>query len=152
MNCAIDSLKLESASFVDEKLRALHSDILWSVKTREGDGYIYVVIEHQSREDIHMAFRLMRYSMAVMQRHIEHDKRLGCYRWSSRCYFITVAVVLIPGPVLAGRICRPDYRTETLQPAAFPLVDVHRRARRRDCAASQSRPLEVDPKHIRQCD
>lgn len=64
--CDLDSLKLESASFVDEKLRALHSDILWSVKTREGDGYIYVVIEHQSREDIHMAFRLMRYSMAVM--------------------------------------------------------------------------------------
>ena len=50
--CDLDSLKLESASFVDEKLRALHSDILWSVKTREGDGYIYVVIEHQSREDI----------------------------------------------------------------------------------------------------
>ncbi|SQN45810.1 YjiP protein [Escherichia coli] len=47
--CDLDSLKLESASFVDEKLRALHSDILWSVKTREGDGYIYVVIEHQSR-------------------------------------------------------------------------------------------------------
>ena len=69
--CDLDSLKLESASFVDEKLRALHSDILWSVKTREGDGYIYVVIEHQSREDIHMAFRLMRYSMAVMQRHID---------------------------------------------------------------------------------
>ncbi|SQP07231.1 YjiP protein [Escherichia coli] len=38
--CDLDSLKLESASFVDEKLRALHSDILWSVKTREGDGYI----------------------------------------------------------------------------------------------------------------
>ncbi len=73
--CDLDTLKLESARFVDEKLRALHSDILWSVKTREGDGYIYVVIEHQSREDIHMAFRLMRYSMAVMQRHIEHDKR-----------------------------------------------------------------------------
>ncbi len=40
--CDLDSLKLEYASFVDEKLRALHSDILWSVKTREGDGYIYV--------------------------------------------------------------------------------------------------------------
>ncbi len=112
--CDLDSLKLESASFVDEKLRALHSDILWSVKTREGDGYIYVVIEHQSREDIHMAFRLMRYSMAVMQRHIEHDKRRYRYRWLSRCCFITVAVVLTLVPVLAGRICRPDYRTETL--------------------------------------
>ena len=79
--CDLDSLKLESASFVDEKLRALHSDILWSVKTREGDGYIYVVIEHQSREDIHMAFRLMRYSMAVMQRHIEHDTRRHLIRY-----------------------------------------------------------------------
>lgn len=95
--CDLDSLKLESASFVDEKLRALHSDILWSVKTREGDGYIYVVIEHQSREDIHMAFRLMRYSMAVMQRHIEHDKRRPL-PLVIRCCFITIAVVLTPGP------------------------------------------------------
>lgn len=94
--CDLDSLKLESASFVDEKLRALHSDILWSVKTREGDGYIYVVIEHQSREDIHMAFRLMRYSMAVMQRHIEHDKRRQL-PLVIPMLFITVAVVLIPG-------------------------------------------------------
>ncbi len=64
----------------------------------------------------------MRYSMAVMQRHIEHDKP-GRYRWLSRCCFITVAVVLTLVPVLAGRNCRPDYRTETLY-AAFPLVDV----------------------------
>ena len=92
--CDLDSLKLESASFVDEKLRALHSDILWSVKTREGDGYIYVVIEHQSREDIHMAFRLMRYSMAVMQRHIEHDKR----RQLPLVIPMLLAVALIPGP------------------------------------------------------
>lgn len=95
--CDLDTLKLESASFVDENLRALHSDILWSVKTREGEGYIYVVIEHQSREDIHMAFRLMRYSMAVMQRHIEHDKRQPLPLVIPMLFF-TVAVVLIPGP------------------------------------------------------
>ncbi|EOL1193123.1 Rpn family recombination-promoting nuclease/putative transposase [Escherichia coli] len=121
--CDLDSLKLESASFVDEKLRALHSDILWSVKTREGDGYIYVVIEHQSREDIHMAFRLMRYSMAVMQRHIEHDKRRPLplvipmlfyhgsrspYPWSL-CWLDEFA-----DPTTARK----------LYSAAFPLVDV----------------------------
>lgn len=44
--CDFDSLKLEFVSFVDEKLRALYFDILWSVKIREGDGYIYVVIEY----------------------------------------------------------------------------------------------------------
>lgn len=141
--CDLDTLKLESTSFVDEKLRALHSDILWSVKTREGDGYIYVVIEHQSREDIHMAFWLMRYSMAVIQRHIEHDKRQP--RWSSRCCFITVAAVLILVPVLAGRIYRPDYRTEALY-RRVPAGGYHCRAGRRDCAASQSRPAGVAPK------
>ncbi|HBL8919611.1 Rpn family recombination-promoting nuclease/putative transposase [Escherichia coli] len=145
------SLKLESASFVDEKLRALHSDILWSVKTREGDGYIYVVIEHQSREDIHMAFRLMRYSMAVMQRHIEHDKRRPLplvipmlfyhgsrspYPWSL-CWLDEFAA-----PTTARK----------LYSAAFPLVDVtvvpddeivqHRRVAL----------LELIQKHIRQRD
>ncbi len=69
-----------------------------------------------------MAFRLMRYSMAVMQRHIE-QVNAGRYRWSSRCCFITVAVALSLVPVLAGRICRPGYRTEVYN-AAFPLVDV----------------------------
>ena len=149
--CDLDSLKLESASFVDEKLRALHSDILWSVKTREGDGYIYVVIEHQSREDIHMAFRLIRYSMAVMQRHIEHDKRRPLplvipmlfyhgsrspYPWSL-CWLDEFA-----DPTTARK----------LYTAAFPLVDVtvvpddeivqHRRVAL----------LELIQKHIRQRD
>ncbi|EFI2803196.1 Rpn family recombination-promoting nuclease/putative transposase [Escherichia coli] len=149
--CDLDSLKLESASFVDEKLRALHSDILWSVETREGDGYIYVVIEHQSREDIHMAFRLMRYSMAVMQRHIEHDKRRPLplvipmlfyhgsrspYPWSL-CWLDEFA-----DPTTARK----------LYTAAFPLVDVtvvpddeivqHRRVAL----------LELIQKHIRQRD
>ncbi|EOB2257137.1 Rpn family recombination-promoting nuclease/putative transposase [Escherichia coli] len=149
--CDLDSLKLESASFVDEKLRALHSDILWSVKTREGDGYIYVVIEHQSREDIHMAFRLMRYSMAVMQRHIEHDKRRPLplvipmlfyhgsrspYPWSL-CWLDEFA-----DPTTARKLYN----------AAFPLVDItvvpddeivqHRRVAL----------LELIQKHIRQRD
>jgi predicted transposase/invertase (TIGR01784 family) len=41
------------------------------MKTSEGHGYIYVVIEHQSRPDVHMAFRLMRYAIAAMQNHLD---------------------------------------------------------------------------------
>ena len=51
-------------------MRAYYSDVLWSLKTREGDGYIYTIIEHQSTADTHMAFRLMRYAIAVMHRHL----------------------------------------------------------------------------------
>ncbi len=69
--CDLQTLKLESGSFIEDSLRASYSDVLWSLKTNEGDGYIYVVIEHQSSPDAHMAFRLIRYAMAAMQRHLD---------------------------------------------------------------------------------
>ncbi|SQC39537.1 transposase [Klebsiella pneumoniae] len=64
--CDLDTLQLESASFIEESLRAWYSDVLWSLKTASGEGYIYVVIEHQSSPDAQMAFRLMRYAIAAM--------------------------------------------------------------------------------------
>lgn len=49
--CELETLRLESASFIEEDLRACYSDVLWSLKTTAGEGYIYVVIEHQSSPD-----------------------------------------------------------------------------------------------------
>ncbi|MEG0531399.1 MAG: Rpn family recombination-promoting nuclease/putative transposase [Citrobacter sp.] len=69
--CKLDTLKLESGSFVEEDLRASYSDVLWSLQTTKGNGYIYALIEHQSSPDAHMAFRLMRYAIAAMQRHLD---------------------------------------------------------------------------------
>ena len=69
--CDLQTLKLESDSFIEENLRAYYSDVLWSVNTTEGNGYIYVVIEHQSTPDAHMAFRLMRYAVVAMQKHLD---------------------------------------------------------------------------------
>lgn len=69
--CNLQTLQLESGSFIDEDLRASHSDILYSLQTQAGDGYIYLLIEHQSSADRHMAFRLMRYAIAAMQRHLD---------------------------------------------------------------------------------
>ena len=61
--------------------------MLWSLKTASGEGYIYVVIEHQSSPDAQMAFRLMRYAIAAMQRHL--DGGLQNCRWWCRCSSIT---------------------------------------------------------------
>lgn len=73
--CDLNTLCLQSGSFVEENMRAYYSDILYSLNTRTGKGYIYALIEHQSSPDKHMAFRLMRYAIAAMQRHLEagHD-------------------------------------------------------------------------------
>lgn len=46
--CNLQTLRLEPTSFIEKSLRAYYSDVLWSVETSDGDGYIYCVIEHQS--------------------------------------------------------------------------------------------------------
>lgn len=76
--CDLSALKLESGSFVKDDLRQYFSDVLYSLKTTAGEGYVHVLIEHQSSHDKHMAFRLMRYAVAAMQRHLEacHKKLL----------------------------------------------------------------------------
>lgn len=55
---------------MDEKLRSRVSDMLYSLHTTQGKGYIYCVIEHQSKPDKLMAFRLLRYALAAMQQHL----------------------------------------------------------------------------------
>lgn len=121
--CDLNTLKLESGSFVEENLRQYFSDVLYSLKTTAGDdGYVHVLIEHQSTPDQHMAFRLIRYAVAAMQRHLEagHKKlplvipmlfytgKRSPYPYSTRW------LDEFANPELAGK----------LYSAAFPLVDV----------------------------
>ncbi|CNF62753.1 putative transposase [Yersinia enterocolitica] len=69
--CDLSTLRLESGSFIENNLRACYSDVLYSLKTTAGDGYVYALIEHQSSPDKHMALRMMRYAIAAMQSHLE---------------------------------------------------------------------------------
>lgn len=68
--CDLSSLTLTSGSFIEDDLRSYCSDVLYSLRTSSGDGYVYCLIEHQSSPDRHMAFRLLRYAVAAMQRHL----------------------------------------------------------------------------------
>ncbi|WP_380183682.1 Rpn family recombination-promoting nuclease/putative transposase [Kalamiella sp. sgz302252] len=69
--CNLSTLKLTSGSFIEDDLRTYHSDVLYSLETTEGEGYIYCLIEHQSTPDKQMSFRLMRYAIAAMKRHLD---------------------------------------------------------------------------------
>ncbi|WGM09041.1 Rpn family recombination-promoting nuclease/putative transposase [Arsenophonus nasoniae] len=73
--CDLDSLKVESGSFIDSDMKNYQSDILYSVSTKKGSGYIYVLIEHQSTPDKLIAWRLMRYSLSAMHKHLEHGNK-----------------------------------------------------------------------------
>lgn len=69
--CDLNTLQLASGSFIEDDLRPYYSDVLYSLKAGNGDGYVYCLIEHQSTPDKHMAFRLIRYAIAAMQRHLD---------------------------------------------------------------------------------
>jgi len=120
--CDLSTLKLESGSFVEDDLRQYFSDVLYSLKTTAGDGYVHVLIEHQSSPDRHMAFRLLRYAVVAMQRHLEAGHR-------------TLPLV-IPVLFYTGKRSPYPYSTrwldefddpvvaEKLYGGAFPLTDI----------------------------
>ena len=120
--CDLNTLQLASGSFIEENLRPYFSDVLYVLKTFSGDGYVHVLIEHQSTPDKHMAFRLMRYAVAAMQRHLDDGhKKLP---------------LVIPVLFYAGKRSPYPYSTnwlhefdapglaEKLYSNDFPLVDV----------------------------
>ena len=75
--CDLSTLRLEPCTFVDQDLKQYACDALFSMKTVDGeDGYIYCLVEHQSTENAFMAFRMLRYAVAAMQRHFEQHKTL----------------------------------------------------------------------------
>lgn len=41
-------VELESGFFVEDDLRQRFSEVLYSLHTVEGEGYVHVLIEHQS--------------------------------------------------------------------------------------------------------
>lgn len=68
--CNLETLQLDPGSFIEDDLRSYYSDIIYSLQTASGKGYVHVLIEHQSTPDKHMAFRLLRYAVAAMQQHL----------------------------------------------------------------------------------
>lgn len=56
------TLKMEKDSFVDKTLKKSILDILFSVKFNSEDGYLFLLLEHQSKPDYYMAFRLFKYT------------------------------------------------------------------------------------------
>ncbi|WGL99941.1 Rpn family recombination-promoting nuclease/putative transposase (plasmid) [Arsenophonus sp. aPb] len=120
--CDFSTLAMESGSFIEPDLRSQCSDMLYSVQTTAGKGYIYTLIEHQSRPEKLMAFRLLRYSVAAMHQHLEQGNK-------------TLPVV-IPLLFYQGKTSPYPYSTQWLDcfadpelaksvyMQAFPLVDI----------------------------
>lgn len=148
--CDLDTLQLASGSFVEEDLKAQYSDVLYSLNMQGASDYLHILIEHQSSPDKKMAFRMIRYAIAAMHRHIEAGYEqlplvipILFYQGKTSPYPYSLCWLdMFTSPALAKRLYS--------QP--FPLVDItvipddeimqHRRIA----------VLELMQKHIRQRD
>ena len=70
----LDSLCLQSGSFIGEKLEQKLTDILYKVDMGAKSGYLYLLAEHQSTADYWMPLRVQRYVCEILLQHIEQHK------------------------------------------------------------------------------
>ncbi|CAK7062352.1 Rpn family recombination-promoting nuclease/putative transposase [Providencia sp.] len=73
--CDFNTLALTNSSFIDKQLRSRLSDVLYSVQTTHGKGYLYLLVEHQSTPDKLMAWRLMHYAFLAMNQHLQQGNK-----------------------------------------------------------------------------
>lgn len=148
--CDLNTLQLASGSFIEDDLRPYYSDVLYSLKAGNGYGYVYCLIEHQSTPDKHMAFRLMRYAIAAMQRHIDAGHKT---------LPLVIPVLFYQGKVSPypysmswlDEFETPEY-ARTLYGENFPLVDITIIPDDEIMQHRRMAILELLQKHIRQRD
>ena len=68
----LDSLFICKESYIDEELKEYIDDIVYRVNIEEGQqGYIYLALEHQSTAKHLMAFRFIKYQLAIIDNHLK---------------------------------------------------------------------------------
>ncbi len=68
------SMRLEPGSFVDSQFRQSESDLLFYAPLADGGNAaaaIYLLFEHQTTEDRHLALRLLRYMVRIWENHLK---------------------------------------------------------------------------------
>ena len=74
----LSSIEVKKESYVEESLRRQLSDLVYLVKTKDKkrDAFVYVLLEAQSKVDHKIAFRLWKYTLLLLERHIKGKEKL----------------------------------------------------------------------------
>jgi len=68
---APEDLVLENISFLPPDLAEKASDVLWRIRRDDKDVYVYILVEHQSKIDFLMPYRLLSYMLQIWARCVE---------------------------------------------------------------------------------
>ena len=84
-----EEIELYNSSFVTKELKNLESDIIYKVK----DENVYFIIEHQTKIDYDMPYRILKYEIAIMNNVRKNEKYIG----KTYEYPLIIAIVLYTG-------------------------------------------------------
>ncbi|MEV5832645.1 Rpn family recombination-promoting nuclease/putative transposase [Nocardia sp. NPDC052112] len=72
------TLEVQSGTFVSDELRSRQSDLLFRTKLDGHDAFVYILLEHQSRSDNLMPFRMLEYVVSIWNHYLrsQPDARL----------------------------------------------------------------------------
>ncbi|CAR45490.1 Rpn family recombination-promoting nuclease/putative transposase [Proteus mirabilis] len=148
--CDFSTLKLQNSSFIDIKLRSRMSDILYSVKTKKGNISIYFLIEHQSRPDKMIAWRMMHYAFCTMNQHLQQGYTslplvvpILFYHGKRKPYPFSVNWLdCFPLSTLANQLYLNNFALIDLNSIDDEILLTHRKAA----------VMEIAMKHVNSCD
>ena len=72
-----EDVVLENISFIPPDLREKRSDVVYRIRKGSLEAYVYILIEHQSRVDFLMPYRLLSYMVQLWSRCIEDAGELA---------------------------------------------------------------------------
>lgn len=73
----LSQIKIEKESYIEEDLKLKFSDIIYRIRRKDGDdAFSYILLEHQSKPDPIIAFRLWKYALLLCERHIKNKGKL----------------------------------------------------------------------------
>lgn len=76
--CNLSTMCIEPETYIEETLKSRASDIVYKINlydTSDTDSiYLYVLIEHQAKADKLMPLRVIRYQLAIIEKHLDKTK------------------------------------------------------------------------------
>ena len=78
----IESISIESESFITKELRRYYSDVLYKVKMQGEEGYIYILLEHKSYYERFVGLQVLEYMTKIWRRELEsiEEESRGSYK------------------------------------------------------------------------
>src|SRR4051812_5073466 len=68
----LNTLEICKESYIDEELKESIDDLVYKLKVDDGQqGYIYLALEHQSTPKYFMAYRFIKYQLAIIGNHLK---------------------------------------------------------------------------------